>query len=108
MLAFFPLDLKLPIARPINPSIHQSPLPPMPDSNEPIQRMQRMLDRLILAGWLQNSAHVENPQGLGPGSSAVAFTWTPYGLQRLREFLSLVNEIEKASGPMKDDDWQQL
>ena len=67
-----------------------------------------MLDRLMLAGWLKDSARIDNPQGLGPGSSEIAFTCTPYGLGRLREFLSLVNEIEKCSGPMTDADWPQL
>jgi|ERR1041384_1443157 hypothetical protein len=80
----------------------------MSEELEPTQRMQRMLDRLILAGWLKDSARVESPQGLGPGSSEIGFTWTPYGLQRLRQFLTLVNEIEQCSGPMNDPDWQQL
>ena len=41
---------------------------------------------LILAGWLKDSARIENPQGLGPGSSEISFTWTSYGLDRLRQF----------------------
>jgi len=78
------------------------------DEPEPSQRMQRMLDRLMLAGWLKDSARIENPQGLGPGSSEIGFTWTHYGLKRLREFLGLVTEIEECSGPMNQYDWQQL
>lgn len=67
-----------------------------------------MLDRLMLAGWLKDSARIDNPHGLGPGSSEIGFTWTSYGLQRLRLFLALVTEIEQSSGPMNDYDWQQL
>ena len=80
----------------------------MSDEGDPIQRTQRMLDRLILAGWLKDSTRIENPQGPGPASSEVSFTWTPYGLNRLRQFLSLVKEIEECSGPLNDADWQQL
>jgi hypothetical protein len=80
----------------------------MADADDPLQRTQRMLDRLMLAGWLRDSAHIENPQGLGPGSSEFAFTWTAYGLERLRQFLALATEIEECSGPMKDEDWQRL
>lgn len=76
-----------------------------PDSS---QRTQRMLDRLMLAGWLKDSARIENLHGPGPASSEIGFTWTPYGLQRLRLFLALINEIEQCSGPMNDYDWQQL
>ena len=80
----------------------------MADELDPSQRMQRMLDRLMLAGWLKDSARIDNSQGLGPGSSEIGFTWTPYGLKRLREFLSLVTEIEHCSGPMSEHDWTQL
>ena len=38
----------------------------------------------------------------------IGFTWTHYGLKRLREFLGLVTEIEECSGPMNEYDWQQL
>ena len=80
----------------------------MSDEGDPIERTQRMLDRLILAGWLKDSTRIENPQGPGPASSEVSFTWTPYGLNRLRQFLSLVKEIEECSGPLNEADWQQL
>ena len=62
--------------------------------------MQRVLDKLVAAGWVHGSVVIDK----APGSQLAGIHWTPLGKEKLAAILSLIREVERSSFPMSPDE----
>ena len=65
---------------------------------------QRMLDKLVAAGWASFSLKTDKPKESDPHGAEVKLPLTEKGRERLRDLFILFREIEQVSGKLQDDE----
>ncbi len=66
----------------------------MPDDHSAPNHMNSMLDKLVLAGWIEGVAQKDRPQG----GMEMGVKFTSLGRMNLGMIYSLVRQIESAAG----------
>lgn len=70
----------------------------MPNPDDPPR--QRMLDKLVAAGWIESSVSISEATPSDPYAGRGVIKWTNEGRERMAMLLELIHEIEKRSTPL--------
>lgn len=70
--------------------------------------MQRMLDKLAAAGWIEGTITVDKATPSDPHAGQVGIKWTDEGRSRMAVILELIHQIEQSSMPLSNDEIQWL
>lgn len=65
---------------------------------------QRMVDKLVAAGWIKSAIWKSEPEPSDPHAGRFAIQWTEQGQARMMMFLSLVQEVENDSSRICNDE----
>ena len=72
--------------------------------NDKPDYMSTMLDKLVLAGWVEGTVLKDQAEG----SKQVSIKWTANGHQKMMLLLMLVSEIERASSQISNEEMPLL
>ena len=66
--------------------------------------MQRMIDKLVAAGWVEKSVRISEPKTTDPHAGRGNIKWTPLGRRRMASLLELIHEVERHSSPICNEE----